>query len=127
VPRTNVRQVGTLHALASHINYGVGVAGSTVGGGSVALVVASVGVGAAVVGAGAVVAGGGVGLLVVGTGAGLLVVGALVGATGLADGFAVVLLAAGATSVVVVPVPQVTVYTAGLDVVTAGLVTTSFT
>jgi hypothetical protein len=108
--------------------YGVGVAGSVVGGG-VTLMVVSVGVGAAVVGAGDEVVGAGVGLLVVVVGAGVGDVGAAVGAAvetiGLADGFAAVGVVAGAPGVP--GTPQVTLYAAGLDATTAGLVTTSTT
>jgi hypothetical protein len=116
--------------------YGVGSVGS------VALMVVSVGVGVAVVGVGVgvEVVCVGVGLLVVGVGAGLLVVGAgdvvadvgaAVEALGLADGFAELRVAAGDVACVGAPavsgVPQVTLYTAGLDAATAGLVTTSTT
>jgi hypothetical protein len=109
--------------------YGVTVAGSVVGSGTVMV---GAGVGVAVVGAGAGVVGGGMGLLVVGAGAG--VVGAAAGgvvALGRADGFAGPTVAAGDAAFVGPPGvaggPQVTVYTAGLDAATAGLVTTSTT
>jgi len=122
--------------------YGVGVTGSV--GGSVTPMVVSVGVGVAVVGVGVgdEVVGAGVGLLLVGGGAGLLVVGAgvadvvaVVGAAvealGLGEGFAEPRVAAGDVAGVVAPatsgVPQVTLYAAGLDAATAGLVTTSTT
>ena len=100
------------------------------------------GAGVAVVGAGAgdEVVGAGVGLLVVGAGAALLVVGAGVGAVvadvgaatlGLADGFAGATVAAACVACAGAPgaagSPQVTVYAAGLDAATAGLVTTSTT
>jgi hypothetical protein len=122
--------------------YVVGGAGSVGVGGSVTGIVGSVGVGVAVVGVGAGVVGAGVGLLVVGVGAGLLVVGAGVGdvvagvgvafvALGLAEGFTGPTVAAGvvafAGSPGVAGGPQVTVYAAGLDAATAGLVTTSTT
>jgi hypothetical protein len=98
--------------------------------------VGGVGVGAAVVGGGAGVVGGGVGLLVVGAGAALLVVGAgavgaAVVALGRADGFAGPTVAVGDAAFVGSPGvaggPHVTVYAAGLDAATAGLVTTSTT
>ena len=101
--------------------YGVGVATSV--GGSVTPMVVSVGAGVAVVGTGA-------GLLVVGAGAGddLADVGAAAGAVGATDGFAGPLVAAGAVAFADAPGaawgPQVTVYAAGLDATTAGLVTT---
>jgi hypothetical protein len=104
--------------------YGVGVAGVVVVGGSVTLMVGSVGVGVGV----------GVGLLVVGVGAGLLVVGAGVGdvgaaveALGLAGDFAAVGDVAFAGAPGVAGGPQDTLYAAGLDDTTAGLVTTSTT
>ena len=143
--------------------YGVGVAGS-VGGGSVTLMVVSVGVGVAVVGVGAgdEVVGAGVGLVVVGVGAGLLVIGAGAGvglvvvgvaagllvvgagagdvvadvgaaveALGLADDFAEPRVAAGDVACAGAPGSaggvQDTLYAAGLDATTAGLVTTSTT
>src|SRR5580704_17440715 len=95
----------------------------------------AVGEGAAVVGIGIgdAVVGTGTGLLVVGTGAGLLVVGAgaaVVGAAaeafGVADGFAELRVPAGvvvsASAPAVAPGPQVTLYAAGLDDSTTGLV-----
>ena len=123
--------------------YGAGAAGSVVGG-SVTLMVVSVGVGVAVVGVGVgdevvgvgvglLVVGAGVGLLVVGVGAGdvVAVVGAAVVALGLAGGFAEPTVAvgdvAGADAPGVAGGPQVTLYAAGLDAATAGLVTTSTT
>lgn len=117
--------------------YGVAVA-SSVGGGSVTLVVVGGGVGAAVVGTGSgdAVVGTGAGLLVVGAGAGLLVVGAGdVGAAaeglGLADGFAELRIAVGDAARVGAPAvaggPQDTVYAAGMDAAAVGLVTTSTT
>jgi hypothetical protein len=116
--------------------YGVGsVAGSVVGGGGT-LMVGSVGVGVAVVGVGAGVVGVGVGLMVVGVGAGLLVVGAGdvvadVGAAVEALGLAGARVAVGDVACVGAPGvtggPQVTLYAAGLDAATAGLVTTSTT
>jgi len=119
--------------------YGVGVAGSVVGGG-VTLMVVSVGVGVAVVGVGAgdEMVGVGMGLLVVGAGAGLLVVGADVGDVVAGVGAAVEALGLAAARVAVGDVagvgppgaagaPQVTLYAAGLDVAMAGLVTTSTT
>jgi hypothetical protein len=107
--------------------YGVSVADSA--GGSVTLMV-GVGVGGAVVGVGAgdEVVGAGAGLLVVGAAAGDVVadVGGAVG-----DDFAEPRVAAGDAATVGAPgvagVPQVTVYAAGLDAATAGLVTTSTT
>ena len=113
--------------------YGVGATGSVVGG---TLTVGSVGVGLAVVGVGDGVVGVGVGLLVVG--AGLLVVGAAVGdvvadvgaaVEGATDGFAELRVAAGDVAGAGPPgaAPQVTLYAAGLDAATAGLVTTSTT
>jgi hypothetical protein len=127
--------------------YGVGIVDSVVVGGSVTPMVVSVGAGVAVVGVGAGVVGAGVvgvgvGLLVVGVGVGLLVVGADVGdvvadvgavvaALGLTDGFAEPAVAVGAVACVGAPAvsgdPQVTLYAAGLDAATAGLVTTSTT
>jgi hypothetical protein len=96
----------------------VGVASSV---GGVTLMVESVGAGAAVVGAGA-----GAGLLVVGAGAGEIAadVGAAVEALGLADDFTEPRVAAGALAAAAAAGPQDTLYAAGLDVVTAGLVTT---
>jgi len=111
-------------------------------GGSVTPMVVSVGAGVAVAGGGAGVLGAGVGLLVVGVGAGLLVVGAgaddvvgdvgaAVEALGLADDVAGPRVAAGDVACAGAPGvadgPQVTVYAAGLDTATAGLVTTSTT
>ena len=108
--------------------YGVGVAGNV--GGSVTLMVGS-GVGDAVVGAGAgeEVVGAGAGLVVVGAGAGAREVAADVGAAieafGLADDFTEPAVAVGAPAAAWGP--QVTLYAAGLDAVTTGLVTTSTT
>jgi hypothetical protein len=98
------------------------------------------GVGAAVVGGGAGVVGGGVGAAVVGGGAGVVGggvgdvvadVGAAVVGFGLADGFAAPAVGAGDAALVGSPAvaggPQVTLYAAGLDAATAGLVTTSTT
>jgi DMSO/TMAO reductase YedYZ molybdopterin-dependent catalytic subunit len=105
--------------------YGVGVASSV---GGVTLMVESVGAGVAVVGAGAgdevVGAGTGAGLLVVLAGAGEIAadVGAAVEALGLADDFTEPRVAADALAAAAGP--QDTLYAAGLDVVTAGLVTT---
>jgi hypothetical protein len=95
--------------------YGVGVAGS---GGST-LMVESVGAGVAVVGVGA-----GAGRLVVGAGAREVAAdgGAAVVALGLADDFTEPRVAACALAAAAGP--QDTLYAAGLDVVTAGLVTT---
>jgi hypothetical protein len=120
------------------------VAGVVDGGGALALLVVTVGVGVAVVGAGVGVAvvGAAVGLLVVGVGVGVLVVGAVVGvvaavvgaeveALGVTDCFTELVVTAGDVAVVGNSAaawgPQVTVYTAGLDDTTAGLVTTSTT
>jgi hypothetical protein len=97
--------------------------------------VVSVGVGVAVVGVGAgdEVVGVGVGLLVVGVGAGDVVadVGAAVEGLGRADDFAEPRVAAGDVARAGAPGVaggvQVTLYAAGLDVATAGLVTTSTT
>jgi DMSO/TMAO reductase YedYZ molybdopterin-dependent catalytic subunit len=105
--------------------YGVGVASSV---GGVTLMVESVGAGVAVVGAGAgdevVGAGTGAGLLVVLAGAGEIAadVGAAVEALGLADDFTEPRVAADALAAAAGP--QDTLYAAGLDAVTAGLVTT---
>jgi hypothetical protein len=104
--------------------YGVGVASSV---GGVTLMVESVGAGAAVVGAGAgdevVGAGAGAGLVVlVGAGEIAADVGAAVEALGLADDFTEPRVAAGALAAAAGP--QDTLYAAGLDAVTAGLVTT---
>ena len=79
------------------------------------------------VGTGVVGVGAGAGDEVVGAGAGLLVLGAgaAVEAWGLADVFTEPWVAAGALAAAWGP--QVTVYAAGLDAVTAGLVTTSTT
>jgi hypothetical protein len=101
----------------------VGVACS-VGGGSVTMGSVSVGAGVAVVGVGA-----GAGLLVVGAGAGAGEVaadfGAAVEALGLAGDFTEPWVATGAPAAA--RGPQDTLYAAGLDAVTAGLVTTSTT
>jgi hypothetical protein len=110
----------------------VGATGSVAGG---TLAVGSVGVGLAVVGVGVgdEVVGAAVGLLVVGDGAGLLVVGDVVADVGAAvegatDGFAELRVAAGdVAGAEAAGVPQVTLYAAGLDAATAGLVTTSTT
>jgi hypothetical protein len=102
----------------------VGVA-SSVGGGT--LMVESVGAGVAVVGIGAgdEVVGAGAGLLVVGAGEVAADFGAAVEALGLADDFTEPRVAAGAPAAAAGP--QDTLYAAGLDAVTAGLVTTIFT
>ena len=87
-----------------------------------------VGVGAAVVatGAGLLVVGAGAGLLVVGAGAAevLADVGAAVEALGVADVITAPWVAAASAAA---RGPQVTLYVAGLDAMTAGLVTTSIT
>lgn len=105
--------------------YGVGVAGGVVDGGS----------GTLMIGAGVAVVGVGAGDEVVGPRVGLLVVGARdvvadVGAAApvLADDFAELLVAVSDAACVGAPSaagsPQDTLYAAGLDVTTAGLVTT---
>ena len=103
--------------------YGVGVAGS------VTLMVGSVGAGVGVVGAGAgddlTGAGAGAGLLVLGAGKVAADVGAAVEALGLAGDLTELWVAAGVPAAAAGP--QDTLYTAGLDAVTAGLVTTSTT
>jgi hypothetical protein len=103
--------------------YGVGVAGS------VTLMVGSVGAGVGVVGAGAGddLVGAGAGLLVVGAGAGKVAadVGAAVEALGLVGDLTEPWVAASVPAAAAGP--QVTLYAAGLDAVTAGLVTTSTT
>ena len=99
-------------------------------------VAATVVVGSETMGVGVAVVATGVGLLVVGAGAGLLVVGAGaaevladVGATveafGVADDVTEPWVATAASAAAWGP--QVTLYVAGLDAVTAGLVTTSTT
>jgi hypothetical protein len=102
--------------------YGVGAAGS------VTPMVVSEGAGLAVVGVGAgdEVVGSGAGLPVVGVGAGDVVadVGAAVEALRLADDVAEPWVAAASAAAAG---PQDTLYAAGLDFVTAGLVTTSIT
>ena len=109
--------------------YGVGVACSV--GGSVTMGSVSVGAGVGVVGAGAgagdEVVGAGAGLLVVGAGAGEVAAdfGAAVEALGLVGDFTEPWVAAGAPAAAVGP--QDTLYAAGLDAVTAGLVTTRIT
>ena len=113
--------------------YGVGVVAGSVVGGSVTPMVVSVGAGDAVVGIGAgdevVGAGAGAGLLVAGAGAGEVAadVGALVEAPGLADDFTEPWVAAAALAAAAAAGPHDTLYAAGLDAVTAGLVTTSTT
>jgi hypothetical protein len=105
--------------------YGVGVACSvTMGIVSVGAGVAVVGVGA---GAGDEVVGAGAGLLVVGAGAGEVAAdfGAAVEALGLVGDFTEPWVAAGAPAAA--RGPQDILYAAGLDAVTAGLVTTSTT
>jgi hypothetical protein len=103
--------------------YGVGVAAGSVTG-SDTLMVGTGGVGVAVVGAGA-----GAGLLVVGAGAAAGVVAADVGAAAEALGLGgdVTEPWAAAAALAAAAGPQVTWYAAGLDAVTAGLVTTSTT
>lgn len=105
-----------------------------VGTGGAGVVVVGSGAGDEVVGAGAalLVVGAGAGLLVVGAGAAdvVVAVGAAVVGFGVAEGFAGALVAAGAVACVAPAgsgTPQVTVYAAGLDAATAGLVTTSTT
>jgi hypothetical protein len=112
--------------------YGVSVAGSVtpmVGVGAGGAVVGVGGPGGEVVGgAGLLVVGAGAALLVVGAGAGA--VGPAVGALGLGKGFAGPTVAVGDAAFGppgVAGGPQVTVYAAGLDAATAGLVTTSTT
>ena len=108
--------------------YGVGVACSV--GGSVTMGIVSVGAGVAVVGVGAgagdEVVGAGAGLLVVGAGAGEVAVdfGAAVEAPGLAGDVVEPWVAAASAAAAG---PQDTLYAAGLDAVTAGLVTTRIT
>jgi len=133
-------RLGCVRSVSAQVlpGYGVGsVAGSVVGGGGTLMVV-SVGVGVAVVGGGVGVGvvGVGVGLMVVGVGAGLLVAGtgdvvADVGAAVEALGLAGARVAVGDVACVgasgVTGGPQVTLYAAGLDAATAGLVTTSTT
>jgi hypothetical protein len=98
--------------------YGVGVAGS-VGGGSDKMGLAVVGAGA-----GDEVVGAGAGLLVVGADEVVADVGAAVEALGLVNDVAEPWVAAATAAAAG---PQDTVYAAGLDFVTAGLVTTSTT
>ena len=111
----------------------MGVAGSVADCGTGTPMIVSVGVGVAVVGVGAgdEVAGVGIGLLVVGVGDVVADVGAAVEALGVADDFAEPRVAAsdvaGAGEPAVTGSPQDTLYAAGLDFATAGLVTTSTT